>query len=79
MNAMIQAAIEMGFTKQDAKKMVAQTFRGAVSQFNASDDDLSTWINRVASKGGTTREALDVLDVEKVGAHIKKSSFCGKK
>lgn len=78
MNAMIQAAIEMGFTKQDAKKMVAQTFRGAVAQFNASDDDLSTWINRVASKGGTTREALDVLDVEKVGAHIKKAVFAAK-
>ena len=53
--------------------MVVQTFEGAVAQFNASDDNLTTWIDRVASKGGTTRAALDVLKAKNVGQHIKKA------
>ena len=75
MEAMVQAALEMGFDQDDAKKLVSQTFEGAVTQFKASQDSLPIWIDRVTSKGGTTQAALEVLRKEQVASHIKKASI----
>lgn len=71
MEAMVQAALQMGFDEQQAKTLVLQTFDGAVAQFKASEDSLPVWIDRVTSKGGTTQAALNVLDEQKVAQHIK--------
>lgn len=61
MNAMIQAAREMGFSDSEAELLVAQTFTGAVDLYNKTDLTCEGWIGKVASKGGTTEAALRVF------------------
>lgn len=61
MNAMIQAALQMGFSASEAELLVSQTFTGAVDLYNKSDSSCEAWIGKVASKGGTTEAALSVF------------------
>ncbi len=61
MNAMIQAAQQMGFSNSEAELLVAQTFTGAVDLYNKADLSCENWIFKVASKGGTTEAALRVF------------------
>lgn len=61
MNAMIQAATNMGFSPSEAELLVAQTFTGAVDLYNKADLSCEEWIGKVASKGGTTEAALRVF------------------
>ena len=61
MNAMIEAAKEMGFSPSEAELLVSQTFTGALGLYNKSDLSCENWINKVASKGGTTEAALRVF------------------
>ncbi|MFC2109451.1 pyrroline-5-carboxylate reductase [Bacteroidota bacterium] len=75
MQAMVEAAEKMGFNATEAKLLVSQTFDGAVAQFKQSDDTLTTWMNRVASKGGTTRAALDSFDHNNVNQWIQVGAF----
>lgn len=60
MNAMMEAARNMGFTNSEAELLVSQTFAGAVGLYHQSDRSCGDWIARVASKGGTTEAALRV-------------------
>jgi pyrroline-5-carboxylate reductase len=62
MEAMIQTAMGMGFSRAEAELMVAQTFMGAVNLHSKNDLSCQEWINRVASKGGTTEAAIKVFD-----------------
>lgn len=71
MNAMADAAENMGFDPKEAKTLVSQTFEGAVELYKRNDISLEEWMNRVASKGGTTREALNSFDKNNVHEHIK--------
>lgn len=66
MNAMVKAAEALEFTPQQAKSLVMQTFKGAVKLYENHDTPLDEWMNRVASKGGTTRAALDSFENNKV-------------
>ncbi len=75
MNSMLEAALKMGFTKNDSKVLVSQTFEGAVELFNQSDLSPETWMERVASKGGTTRAALDSMDDNNVKELIKDAAY----
>ena len=59
MDALIQAAQQMGFTQSEAELLVVQTFTGAVDLFNKSNFTCNEWIQRVASRGGTTEAALN--------------------
>lgn len=61
MNAMIEAAQQMGFSASEAELLVAQTFTGAVDLYNKTDLSCASWIAKVASKGGTTEAALKVF------------------
>ncbi|HND89358.1 MAG TPA: pyrroline-5-carboxylate reductase dimerization domain-containing protein, partial [Saprospiraceae bacterium] len=61
MNAMIQAAGQMGFSESEAELLVSQTFTGAVDLYNKADLSCEGWIAKVASKGGTTEAALRVF------------------
>lgn len=61
MNAMIEAAINMGFSASEAELLVSQTFTGAVDLYNKSNFSCEAWIGKVASKGGTTEAALQVF------------------
>lgn len=60
MNAMMEAAKQMGFSPSEAELLVGQTFTGAVDLYNKSDLSCENWIAKVASKGGTTEAAMQV-------------------
>lgn len=75
MQSMIDAAIQMGFKPEDAKKLVSETFSGAIKLFEESDLSPRLWINRVSSKGGTTEAALDTMEVNRVDEFIKEAAF----
>ncbi|WP_461532285.1 pyrroline-5-carboxylate reductase [Sinomicrobium sp.] len=75
MQSMMEAAHKMGFSQRDARLMVTQTFQGAVELFNSSDLDPDAWMDRVASKGGTTRAALDSMEENNVKELIKEAAY----
>lgn len=75
MQSMLEAALKMGFSKNDSKVLVSQTFEGAVKLFNESDLSPETWMERVASKGGTTRAALDSMEDNNVKELIKDAAY----
>ncbi|HSP12922.1 MAG TPA: pyrroline-5-carboxylate reductase [Salegentibacter sp.] len=75
MQSMLEAALKMGFSKNDSKILVSQTFEGAVKLFNQSDLSPETWMERVASKGGTTRAALDSMEDNNVKELIKDAAY----
>ena len=62
MQAMIEAALALGFTTSEAEFLVSQTFAGAVQLQNRSKLSNEAWIQRVASKKGTTEAALQVFN-----------------
>ena len=61
--ALQQAAVELGFDTASARRLALDTFIGAAKLANASDDDASVLRARVTSKNGTTERAL--LSMEK--------------
>jgi len=75
MQSMLEAALKMGFSQNDSKILVSQTFEGAVALFNDSDLSPTSWMERVASKGGTTRAALDSMDDNNVKELIKEAAY----
>ncbi|MFC4094507.1 pyrroline-5-carboxylate reductase [Euzebyella saccharophila] len=75
MQSMMEAALKMGFSANDSKVLVSQTFDGAVELFNQSDLSPSSWMNKVASKGGTTRAALDSMEDNNVNELIKEAAY----
>lgn len=75
MQSMMEAALQMGFSKNDSTVLVSQTFTGAVELFNQSNLSPHSWMEMVASKGGTTRAALDSMQDNNVGELIKEAAF----
>lgn len=71
MNAMIEAAKSLGFTPSQAELLVEQTFLGSVHLQNRNSLSCSDWIQKVASKGGTTEAALKVFQSTRVNKDIK--------
>lgn len=70
MQAMMDKALEMGFSPREAELLVEQTFLGAINLLGGSNLTCSEWINRVASKGGTTEAALKEFEKLSVLPHI---------
>ena len=75
MQGLMEAALEMDFSEEEAKLLVTQTFDGAITLFNQSDVSLQTWMERVTSKGGTTHAALEAMKNNHVKEHIKEGAF----
>jgi len=75
MQSMMEAALKMGFSSNDSKVLVSKTFEGAVDLFNQSDLSPNSWMDRVASKGGTTRAALDSMEDNNVKELIKEAAY----
>ena len=75
MNALAEAAEDFGFSREEAKTLTAQTFEGAVELYKQNDISLEEWMNRVASKGGTTRAALNNFDDNNVHNLIKEGTI----
>jgi pyrroline-5-carboxylate reductase len=75
MQSMLEAALKMGFSDYDSKVLVSNTFEGAVELFNQSNLSPEGWINRVASKGGTTQAAIDSMEDNNVKELIKEAAY----
>lgn len=71
MNSLTKAAIEMGFSSSEAELLVVQTFRGTTELFNRSNNSAEEWIDKVASKGGTTEAALNEFSSSNLDIAIK--------
>lgn len=59
--AMQQAAAELGFTPEQARQLSIETVLGAAKLAAQSDEAASVLRERVTSKGGTTEAALKVM------------------
>ncbi len=68
--AMQQAARELGFKDQDARHLSIETFLGAAKLAAASEVDVSVLRTRVTSKNGTTERALLSMEANNVQQHI---------
>ena len=75
MQSMMEAALQMGFSTNESKLLVSQTFTGAIELFNQSNLSPNSWMEKVASKGGTTQAALDSMDGNNVNELIKEAAF----
>lgn len=60
--ALVDAAVHLGFSRRDAKKIVLQTVLGSVKFAQQSDLHLAQLRNMVTSPGGTSAEAIYQLE-----------------
>ena len=67
----IECSVECSLAAH-SRTLVSQTFAGAVALFNQSDISPDEWMDKVASKGGTTHAALTSFKENKIDSHIKK-------
>ena len=65
MEAMVDAGVHMGFSRNIAEQLVYQTVRGSVEYARQAGRHLATLRNQVTSPGGTSAEAL--YQIEKGG------------
>ena len=63
--AMIDAGVQMGFSRGDAQKIVLQTLDGSIELVKQSGEHPAELRNRVTSPGGTT--AAGIYELEKGG------------
>lgn len=75
MQSMLEAAQKMGFSDYDSKVLVSSTFEGAIELFNQSNISPKSWIDKVASKGGTTQAAIDSMDDNNVKQLIQDAAY----
>lgn len=64
--AMQQAAQEMGLTADQGRQLAIATFTGAAQLAAQSDEPISVLRERVTSKGGTTFAALTSMEQDKI-------------
>jgi len=62
MEALVDAGVHLGFSRQVAEQLVTQTVRGSVDFYRASPSHLARLRNQVTSPGGTSAEALYYLE-----------------
>jgi len=70
LEALEEAARDLGFTPADARRLAYATFAGAVALAQASSDEPAVLRAQVTSKGGTTERALSSLEADAVKAKI---------
>jgi len=68
--AMQTAAVELGFSAEDARMLSLETFLGASKLAETSPEEVSVLRQRVTSKNGTTERALLSLANHHVARHI---------
>ena len=62
MNALFQAACDLGMPQDKARQAVLQTFIGSAQLAEQSGEDFGELQRKVTSKGGTTAAALAVFE-----------------
>ena len=75
MQSMLEAALKMGFSSYDSKVLVSSTFEGAIELFNQNNISPKSWIDKVASKGGTTQAAIDSMEDNNVKQLIQDAAY----
>ncbi|HSI54204.1 MAG TPA: pyrroline-5-carboxylate reductase dimerization domain-containing protein, partial [Ramlibacter sp.] len=73
LEAMTQAGMEMGLSREQAYKLSVGTFTGASELARASDDPPEVLRQRVTSKGGTTYAAITSMEQDRVNALFVKA------
>jgi pyrroline-5-carboxylate reductase len=62
--AYVEAAKGLGFSHDEARRMVIATLEGTLAMASSSDEPLESLRNSVTSKGGTTAAGLAALNGE---------------
>lgn len=73
MEALQEAAVDLGFDTADARRLALATFAGAVKLAQGSSEDAATLRARVTSKGGTTERALGAMEADAVRSSIARA------
>ena len=68
--ALEQAALELGLDKKQAHELAVQTFAGAAALAAGTDDPAAVLRARVTSKAGTTEAALLCMETRQVKSSI---------
>ncbi len=71
--AMMQAAVDMGLSPQQGRRLALATVAGAAALAEASDEPPAVLRERVTSKGGTTHAAISSLEADGVKAAFVKA------
>jgi pyrroline-5-carboxylate reductase len=71
--AMVQAALDMGLSAEQGRALALATFGGATALAAQSDEPVAVLRERVTSKGGTTYAALTSLEADGVKAAFVKA------
>ena len=71
--AIQQAAQELGFTSEQARQLTLATFTGAAQLASDSNESATTLRERVTSKGGTTHAAITSMEQSGVKEAIIKA------
>ncbi|MGA9399778.1 pyrroline-5-carboxylate reductase [Haladaptatus sp.] len=72
-DAMAQAGVNGGLSRQDARTLAAQTFKGAAETVLQSDESVPDLIDAVCSPKGTTIEGMEVLRDSSVEGTVTES------
>ncbi len=77
-DAMIKAAVKLGFKNNIAKTLVEQTFKGSIILFSKNNITAEKLVKTVATKGGTTEAGLKIMKknkFHKIFEDLTKSSY----
>lgn len=74
LNAFIEAAIELGLSRNEAEKLCSKTMLGSSHLAKDQLNNLQNLITSVASKGGTTEEGLKQLESNKLDEALLKAT-----
>ena len=72
--ALQEAAADLGFDREASRRLALRTFAGAVKLAAESDDDVATLRAKVTSKGGTTERALAQLESDRVREAVARAA-----
>ena len=72
--ALRDAALELGFSPDAARHLALDTFLGSAKLASQSTEDVAVLRQRVTSKGGTTEQALLSLDRDQVKAAVARAA-----
>ena len=70
LEAMTEAAVKMGLSPEQGRRLAISTFSGASELAHRSEEPLETLRQRVTSKGGTTYAALTAMESVNIKQHF---------
>ena len=76
--AMVEAGMAMGLSREQAHKLAVGTFVGSSALANASDEPPETLRARVTSKGGTTYAAITSMEQDNVKSLFMRAMHAAK-